>query len=204
MQVLAGAEAAVEALFATETMAELCARQGRVAEALAIFRQLIAKGPEDGRAARWSERMAALEATTMGSAPSATSVRAPARAPGTVVPILVEPQSSPAQKSVVIRETVRSGQIVYAQATDLIVLAPVNAGAQVMADGNIHVYAALRGRAVAGVRGAKDTRIFCQRLEAELVGIDAAYLTAEALPREHFGKPAQVWLDGDRCVIATL
>jgi septum site-determining protein MinC len=201
MQALAGAEP-VEALFATETMAELCARQGRVAEALAIFRQLLEKGPADERAQRWSERMTALKTAMTAGAPLAASAPAPrARA---VVSMPLEAQPSVLRMAVVIRETVRSGQIVYAQATDLIVLAQVNAGAQLMADGNIHVYAALRGRAVAGARGAKDARIFCQRLEAELVGVDAAYVTAEALPPERFGKPAQVWLDGDRCVIAPL
>ena len=191
MQAQAGAEPAVEALFATETMAELCARQGRVAEALAIFKRLLEQGPDDERAQRWTERVAALRAARTGGAPLAVS--APA-----------EPPASLVRMAVVIRETVRSGQIVYAQGTDLIVLAPVNAGAQLMADGNIHVYAPLRGRAVAGARGAKDARIFCQRLEAELVGVDTAYVTAEALPPERFGKPAQVGLDGDRCVIAAL
>jgi septum site-determining protein MinC len=202
MQAVAGAEPAVEALFATETMAELCARQGRVAEALAIFRRLLAKGPGDARAVRWSERVAALESAMTGSAASPAPAPARARAPMAATPI--EPPASVSPRSLVIRETVRSGQIVYAQGTDLIVLAQVNAGAQLMADGHIHVYAALRGRAVAGARGAKDARIFCQRLEAELVGIDAAYVAAEALPRECLGKPAQVWLDGARCVIAPL
>jgi septum site-determining protein MinC len=208
MEALAGAEPAVEALFATETMAELCARQGRVAEALAIFRRLLEKGPGDGRAQRWSERLAELTAAMTGSGPLAASapasVPAPALGPRTVVSMPVEPQASLSRMAVVIQETVRSGQLVYAQATDLIVLAQVNAGAELMADGNIHVYGALRGRAVAGAMGAKAARIFCQRLEAELVGVDAAYVTAEALPPERFGKPAQVRLDSDRCVIAAL
>jgi septum site-determining protein MinC len=73
-----------------------------------------------------------------------------------------------------------------------------------MADGHIHVYGPLRGRAVAGVRGAKDARVFCQRLEAELVGVDAAYLTADDLPAALVGKPAQILLEGDRCVVKPL
>ena len=73
----------------------------------------------------------------------------------------------------------------------MIVLAPVNPGAQLMADGHIHVYAPLRGRAVAGVRGCSGAQIFCQRLEAELVGIDAAYIPADELPVELLGKPAR-------------
>jgi septum site-determining protein MinC len=103
-----------------------------------------------------------------------------------------------------VRQPVRAGQIVYAEANDLIVLAPVNPGAQLLADGNIHVYAPLRGRAVAGVRGAREARIFCQRLEAELVGIDAAYVTAEDIAPELVGKPAQVSLEDGRCVIRPL
>jgi septum site-determining protein MinC len=106
--------------------------------------------------------------------------------------------------ALVVREQVRSGQVVYAQGRDLVVLAPVNAGAQLMADGHIHVYAALRGRAVAGVRGARDAHVFCQRLDAELVGVDVAYVLADDLPGELRGRPAQVWLEGDRCRVTPL
>ena len=95
-------------------------------------------------------------------------------------------------------QPVRSGQIVYAQGRDLLVLAPVNPGSQLMADGHIHVYGPLRGRAVAGVRGWAQAQIFCQRLEAELVGVDAAYLAADDLPVELLGKPARIWLDRGR------
>ena len=90
---------------------------------------------------------------------------------------------------------VRSGQVVYAEGRDLVVLAPVNPGAQLMADGHIHVYAPLRGRAVAGVRGCAQAQIFCQRLEAELVGVDAAYIPADDLPVELLGRPARIWLE---------
>jgi septum site-determining protein MinC len=99
---------------------------------------------------------------------------------------------------------VRSGQIVYAQGRDLLVLAPVNPGAQLMADGHIHVYGPLRGRAVAGVRGWPQAQVFCQRLEAELVGVDAAYLAADDLPADLVGKPVRVWLDQGRCRLARL
>ena len=98
----------------------------------------------------------------------------------------------------------RSGQVIYAEGRDLVVLAPVNPGAQLIADGHIHVYAPLRGRAVAGAHGCLEARIFCQRLEAELVGIDAAYVTYDDVPADRFGKPAQVLLRDGRCVIAPL
>jgi septum site-determining protein MinC len=187
-------------LFATDTMAELCARQGRTAEAIAIFSRLLEKSPEDERAPRWAARRAALgQETADGPAPPAEpqpAAPAPAVAPAAAEPVLRMPM--------VVKTTVRSGQLVYAHGTDLIVLAPVNPGAQLMADGNIHVYSVLRGRAVAGARGARDARIFCQRLEAELVGVDSAYVAAESLPPDRLGKPAQIYLDGDRCVIAAL
>jgi septum site-determining protein MinC len=188
-------------LFATDTMAELCARQGRTAEAVAIFSRLLEKSPDDQRAARWAERRAALAAQSFdGPAPAADPQPVAAPAPA-VAPVAAEPVHT---MPMVIQTTVRSGQLVYAHATDLIVLAPVNPGAQLMADGNIHVYAPLRGRAVAGARGARNARVFCQRLEAELVGVDSAYVTAEALPAERLGKPAQIYLDGDRCVVTAL
>src|SRR5450432_1834610 len=83
---------------------------------------------------------------------------------------------------VVVTQPVRSGQVVYAQNNDLVVLAPVNPGAQVIADGHVHIYAPLRGRAVAGAQGLLGARIFCQKLEAELVAISGAYLTADDIP----------------------
>ena len=104
----------------------------------------------------------------------------------------------------VITQPVRSGQVIYAQNADLVVLAPVNPGAQVIADGHIHIYATLRGRAVAGVQGLLGARIFCQRLEAELVAISGAYLTADDIPEARRGRPAQIHLEGGECRIAAL
>jgi septum site-determining protein MinC len=104
----------------------------------------------------------------------------------------------------VITQPVRSGQVVYAQNTDLVVLAPVNPGAQVIADGHIHIYAPLRGRAVAGVQGLLGARIFCQRLEAELVAISGAYITADDIPEARRGRPAQIHLEGGECRISPL
>jgi septum formation inhibitor MinC len=104
----------------------------------------------------------------------------------------------------VIRQPVRSGQLIYAENNDLIVLAPVNPGAQIVADGNIHVYANMRGRAVAGAKGFTEARIFCQRFEAELIAIAGAYLTFEDIPRDRMGKPAQVYLQNGVCTIGAL
>ena len=127
-----------------------------------------------------------------------------AGAPSASVPAPVDPPVPALQGALLIDQPVRSGQIVYAQGRDLLVLAPVNPGAQLMADGHIHVYGPLRGRAVAGVRGWPRAQVFCQRLEAELVGVDAAYLAADDLPVDLLGKPARIWLDQGVCRVGRL
>ena len=78
-----------------------------------------------------------------------------------------------------VKQAIRSGRQLYAQNTDLIILGSVNPGAECMADGNIHIYGTLRGRALAGVNGNPETHIFCQRLEAELIAIAGYYLVKE-------------------------
>jgi septum formation inhibitor MinC len=122
-------------------------------------------------------------------------------APPPAPPPVVEPQH---QLPLVITQPVRSGQVVYARNNDLIVLASVNPGGQVVADGNIHIYGALRGRAMAGAQGAREARIFCQKLEAELLAISGVYLIWDDIPAANRGKPAQVALAGESCVIAPL
>lgn len=111
--------------------------------------------------------------------------------------------------ALVIDKPLRSGQQVYARGRDLVVLAMVNAGAEVIADGHIHVYAPLRGKAMAGARGNTDARIFALALEAELLSIAGVYRTSEnPLPPGVAGQPAQVRLvsgpDGDKLVMSVL
>jgi len=105
---------------------------------------------------------------------------------------------------VVVRQPVRSGQIIYAEATDLVILAPVNPGAEVIADGHVHIYSTLRGRAVAGAQGMTEARIFCQKLEAELVAISGAYLLNDDLPADRRGKAAQIHLEDGVCRVSAL
>jgi septum site-determining protein MinC len=136
-----------------------------------------------------------------GTPAPAPSASAPAAAPPRAV-AAVAPSAHAGP--MVINQPVRSGQVVYAQNADLVVLAPVNPGAQVIADGHIHVYAPLRGRAVAGVQGLLGARIFCQRLEAELVAISGAYVMAEDIPADRRGRPAQIYLEGGECRIVPL
>jgi septum site-determining protein MinC len=104
----------------------------------------------------------------------------------------------------VVTKPVRGGQVIHARDNDLVVLAPVNPGAQVIADGHLHVYAPLRGRAVAGAGGLPGARIFCQKLEAELVAIAGAYVMAEEIPAALRGRAAQVFLENGECRITAL
>jgi len=120
----------------------------------------------------------------------------PAAAPAAPPPA---PAPEPAQPrtSLIITEPVRSGRQIYAAGADLIVVAPVSAGAELLADGSIHVYGALRGRALAGVSGDKTARIFCQSLEAELVSIAGLYRVSEDMDKTILRRQIQAWLDGD-------
>lgn len=94
-------------------------------------------------------------------------------------------------------QPVRSGQRIYARHRDLVVVAPVGAGAEAIADGCVHIYGALRGRAVAGARGEASARVFCQEFHAELVSIAGVFRVFETIPPELAGKPVQAWLAGD-------
>lgn len=108
-------------------------------------------------------------------------------------------------RPLVVDRPLRSGQQVYARGTDLIVLGLVSHGAEVIADGHIHVYAPLRGRAIAGARGDASARIFTTCLEAQLVSIAGTYRTSETpLAENVLARPAQVRLDGERLVVEPL
>ncbi len=102
-----------------------------------------------------------------------------------------------AQDALVIDKPLRSGQQIYARGRDLVLLCMVNPGAEVIADGNIHVYAPLRGKAIAGARGNTAARIFTLSLQAELISIAGVYRTSDVpLPADVLGQPTQVRLDG--------
>ena len=243
-------------LFGTETMAELCARQGRLGEAIRIYQRLLAQNPAPDKLARWTDRCRSLERArahapdlALPTLPDVDKLPKAAAAPKAAPPVLgledrditvVEPEPAPAAAAaaliaappaavaeaaadaldpgptptivveephrlpMVITQPVRSGQVVYARKNDLIVLGSVNPGGQVVADGNIHIYGALRGRAIAGVQGATEARIFCQKLEAELLAISGIYLIWDDIPKINLGKPAQISLQGQVCLISAL
>jgi len=142
-------------------------------------------------------------------APDATVQRAAPAVVPTEITATPEPamaQPAPTPGALVIDKPLRSGQQVYARGRDLVVMAMVNPGAEVIADGHIHVYAPLRGKAIAGARGNSDARIFALSMAPELISIAGIYRTSEvALPESVQGKTAQVRLvpgpDGDKLVI---
>jgi septum site-determining protein MinC len=114
----------------------------------------------------------------------------------------VAPPPAAAGRTLLVTQPVRSGTQIYARGGDLIVTAAVSPGAEIMADGNIHVYGALRGRALAGATGDAEARIFCSRFEAELVSIAGRYLVSEQLPPKERGLAVQIALVDDRLTVA--
>ncbi len=128
---------------------------------------------------------------------------------GTVAEITGEIASETAKQAghptVLVAEPVRTGQQVYAENADLIVTGTVSEGAELIADGNIHIYASMRGRALAGAKGRRDARIFIHSMQAELVSIAGIYRNFEQqLPEHLYRKPVQIHLQDDRLVIAAI
>ncbi len=102
------------------------------------------------------------------------------------------------------RQPVRSGQKVYGMGGDLVVFGSVNPGAEVHADGSIHIYGALRGRALAGVLGDTRAGIFCQAFHAEFISIAGLYRTSDSFDQELEGRPAHISLEGERMVMLAM
>ncbi len=116
----------------------------------------------------------------------------------------VEPPPNADNVALLHHQPVRSGQRLYARHRDLIVTATVGAGAEVMADGCVHIYGALRGRAMAGAHGDTAARIFCQEFHAELVSVAGVFRVFETIPEELDGRAVQAWLDGDDLRLARI
>lgn len=161
-------------------------REARRAEARAAGFGVVHGGSKRGRPPPKTREPAPREEQPVDSGP-----RDPERPLLSAAPLLL-------------RAPLRSGQVIYAEQCDAVVLAPVNAGAEIIADGNIHIYASLRGRALAGAHGNEDARIFCKSLDADLVAIAGCYLRADEIPEARRGKPAQIFLDNGKLVVAEL
>jgi septum site-determining protein MinC len=129
----------------------------------------------------------------------------PGGRPTGAVQIPVPPPAAETEAAgLVIEQPVRSGQSVIYPSGDVTVLGSVASGAEVFAGGSVHVYGTLRGRAVAGFTGNARARVFCRRLEAELVAIDGVYRTADDMDAALRGRAVQAWLDGDSIVMTAL
>ncbi|WP_411850263.1 septum site-determining protein MinC [Stenotrophomonas sp. LGBM10] len=130
--------------------------------------------------------------------------RSRAAAAATPAPVAAPPAGGAPQPGRMQTSNVRSGQQLYAENCDLTVMATVGAGAEVIADGSIHIYGTLRGRALAGAQGNTTARIFCRDFHAELVAIAGHYKVLDDVPDNLRGKAVQVWLEQDQIKIAAL
>ncbi|MFT3805621.1 septum site-determining protein MinC [Arenimonas sp.] len=152
--------------------------------------------------------LAKFRASYERSETAAAAEPAPTTKPAQVPePAATPPETTPAAKTepgLLQSQPVRSGQQVYAQNRDLTVCATVGAGAEVIADGSIHIYGALRGRALAGAGGQASARIFCREFHAELVAIAGVYKVLEEIPKKLHGKAVQIRLENDQLRIEEL
>ena len=131
--------------------------------------------------------------------------QAPPAAPAEAAPQAAEATPpEPSAASLVIAQTVRSGQSVVHEAGDVTVIGSVSSGAEILAGGSIHIYGALRGRAIAGLGGSRQARIFCNKLHAELLAIEGVYKTADDMDPKLHGRSIQAWLDGEHMSIAAM
>ena len=124
----------------------------------------------------------------------------------TTSPVPSEQPASPSQENhaLLVEKPVRSGQQIYAKGRDLIILAPVGPGAEVIADGNVHIYGPLRGRALAGVMGNECARIFCKELRADLISVAGYYQVSEDLPEDMIGRQVQIRLNGRHLLVEAI
>lgn len=136
----------------------------------------------------------------------ARDIDPPAQAASATAPAAPPPPPAPAGEagSLLIEQPVRSGQSVTFERGDVTVLGSVASGAEIVAGGSIHIYGTLRGRAIAGLAGNPNARIFCRRLDAELVAIDGVYQTADDMDSSLRGRAVHAWLEGERMRMAAL
>ncbi len=124
--------------------------------------------------------------------PEAAPALAPALAPA------VQKKESSNKPTKIVKQAIRSGQQVYAPEGDLIIIGSVSTGAEILADGNIHIYGTLRGRALAGVKGNMKASIYCQSLQSELVSIAGIYLLSDDIQEDKIGASVQVYMEDDK------
>ncbi|XXY49080.1 septum site-determining protein MinC [Sorangium sp. So ce269] len=186
-------------------------RERAVAAGLGVLRTPLSRSPRQAAPGEGSTPTpgpvaVAPAAPDRGGAGAAAADRGPAgpgRRPREAAPA-PDAAGEPPPAGLTVRHPVRSGQVIYVPHGDLVVLSPVSSGAELIANDNIHVYAPLRGRAMAGAHNNADASIFCMSLEAEFVSIAGRYLMADEIPDEHRGKPARISVQNDGLVITRL
>jgi septum site-determining protein MinC len=174
------------------------------ARALLQRHKLVPVGVQNATAAQLRAAQAAGLSSFNASSPSrrvAEPAPEPARRPAAAAAPPPAVTLGAGGRTRLVTAPVRSGAQIYARGADLIVTASVSPGAELIADGHIHVYGTLRGRAIAGAQGDSEARIFCKRLEAELVSVAGRYLVSENIAREYLGQAVQIALDEDRLAI---
>ncbi len=166
---------------------------------------ILTGGKEIGAVAQMSaEAAAVVEPLASGRAPddgAVTVEAAVSQAAIAAVEAAVEPAGT---ETLILDQPVRSGQSIVHLAGDVTVIGQVASGAEIIAAGSIHVYGALRGRAIAGSAGDMNARIFCNELHAELIAINGLYKTNEDLERAYVGRAVHAWLEGDALKMAAL
>ena len=168
-----------------------------------------AKSADEDNAAAAAPAVTAATATPPSDLFEAAALTPEGGTPASAAAVEPAPAAEPVRlatssQTMVVDKPLRSGQRIYAKG-DLVVLGLVSYGAEVIAEGNIHIYAPLRGRALAGVQGNHDARIFCTCLEPELISIAGIYRTTEnPLPSDVLGKPVQIWLEEEKLMIEPL
>ncbi|WP_437971273.1 septum site-determining protein MinC [Sorangium sp. So ce260] len=185
-------------------------RERAVAAGLGVLRTPLTRSPRKDASAEGNTPtpgpVAVGPAATDRGASGAAADRGaagPARRPRDAAPA-PDAAGEPPPAGLTVRQPVRSGQVIYVPHGDLVVLSPVSSGAELIANDNIHVYAPLRGRAMAGAHNNADASIFCMSLEAEFVSIAGRYLMADEIPDEHRGKPARISVQNDGLVVTRL
>lgn len=143
------------------------------------------------------EQQQAIKAASLAIVTQAVKAK-PAREP---LKVAIESGQLPTK---IVTTPIRSGQQIYAKDADLVILTNVSHGAEVIADGNIHIYGSLFGRAIAGANGKYKGGIYCLDLQAELVSLSGQYWLSENIPSEYWKKPVRFWLDGEQIKIASL
>jgi septum site-determining protein MinC len=189
-------------------LARLPLRRPEIADLLAVLeaRQIRIMGIESVAAAELDASLPpAISGGRAAGVIEVPDAQAAAPAPADAAPTAEVPASAKAEpRSLLIDAPVRSGQSIIFPEGDVTVVGSVASGAEVIAGGSIHVYGALRGRAIAGAAGNAGARIFCHKLEAELLAIDGLYKVAEDMSGDLRSKPVQAWLEGDSIIITAL